>query len=375
MAVTVTNNPTINIEVAEHNDLSSELNGNIKDYQTFASQLSVASSTSTAADRFGFLGTEGSSDNLKIDINLLRRREQKWLKMLSSPETWNMYFTKQYKKVQSRCRKGIPPSIRPTAWLYLSSAIALKDKDQKGQTKYERLCKKKGEAKWLEDIQKDLDRNFPTHELFGGEFGHIGKNELFNVLKAYSVYNPAVGYCQAQAPIAALLLMNMPAEDAFWCLQTISDQILKGYYAEGMVAIQADGNALFALLKISSPAVHAHMTEQEIEPMLFMQEWFLCAYSRTLPWSSVLRIWDMFMCDGYSVIFKVGLVLLKCTLTKEARKECPTMYETLSKLKELPNRVTNEEFLVKNVISINISDEHIRQERSKQHAKKTNKSI
>ena len=75
------------------------------------------------------------------------------------------------------------------------------------------------------------------------------------------------------------------------------------------------------------------------------------------------------------MIFKVALVLLKCTLTKEVRKECPTMYETLSKLKELPSKVTNEEFLVKNVININISDEHIRQERSKQHVKKSNKSI
>lgn len=32
------------------------------------------------------------------------------------------------------------------------------------------------------------------------------------MLKAYTVHRPEEGYCQAQAPIAAVLLMHMPAE-------------------------------------------------------------------------------------------------------------------------------------------------------------------
>lgn len=32
------------------------------------------------------------------------------------------------------------------------------------------------------------------------------------MLKAYTLYRPDEGYCQAQAPIAAVLLMHMPAE-------------------------------------------------------------------------------------------------------------------------------------------------------------------
>lgn len=32
------------------------------------------------------------------------------------------------------------------------------------------------------------------------------------MLKAYTLYRPEEGYCQAQAPIAAVLLMHMPAE-------------------------------------------------------------------------------------------------------------------------------------------------------------------
>lgn len=35
---------------------------------------------------------------------------------------------------------------------------------------------------------------------------------LFRVLKAYTQYQPDEGYCQAQGPVAAVLLMNMPAQ-------------------------------------------------------------------------------------------------------------------------------------------------------------------
>ena len=61
----------------------------------------------------------------------------------------------------------------------------------------------RGNQKWIDAIEKDLHRNFPTHELFGGVYERIGQSELYRVLKAYSVLNPVDGYCQAMAPIAA----------------------------------------------------------------------------------------------------------------------------------------------------------------------------
>lgn len=43
-------------------------------------------------------------------------------------------------------------------------------------------------------------------------FSFRRQQDLFRVLKAYTLYRPEEGYCQAQAPIAAVLLMHMPAE-------------------------------------------------------------------------------------------------------------------------------------------------------------------
>ena len=64
----------------------------------------------------GFIN--GNVDS-EIDLEVLRRREQKWLHMSNN---WDNFMVHHYKKVRSRCRKGIPPATRPRAWFYLCGA-------------------------------------------------------------------------------------------------------------------------------------------------------------------------------------------------------------------------------------------------------------
>ncbi|RCN49669.1 hypothetical protein ANCCAN_04293 [Ancylostoma caninum] len=45
--------------------------------------------------------------------------------------------------------------------------------------------------------------------------GGRGQASLFNVIKAYSIHDKEVGYCQGSAFIVGLLLMQMPEEEAF----------------------------------------------------------------------------------------------------------------------------------------------------------------
>ncbi|CAG7636464.1 unnamed protein product [Allacma fusca] len=294
---------------------------------------------------------------------VIRRRELKWLNMLS---TWDHYMRRDFKTVRSRCRKGIPRSVRGRAWFYLCGATYLQ---KKSPTLFSDLLRQEGKQQCIEDIRKDVHRQFPLHEIFTEE-GHgyvCFQEDLFRVLKAYSIYNADEGYCQAHAPIAATLLMHMPAEDAFWCLQAICDKYLKGYYSPGMSALKLDGDILFGLLKRVAPSVYKHLKKQKIEPVLYMTEWFLCAFTRTLPWSTVLRVWDMFLCEGVKVLFRVALVVLKYTLGRsEILKRCPTMYETLPMLKSLPNFVTHEQFLVFQIGRLDITDDQMRKEHLKQ---------
>lgn len=236
--------------------------------------------------------------------------------------------------------------------------------------KFAELDKHPGDPRWVDDIRKDLHRQFPQHEMFVKDHGH-GQEDLFRILKAYSVLNPAVGYCQGQAPIAAVLLMHMPAEHAFWCLVAVCDKYLRGYYSPGLDAVQLDGEILFALLKRVSPSAHRHLKKQRVDPIMYMTEWFMCAYSRTLPWATVLRVWDVFLCEGVKVLFKVALVLLRGVLGGgDLGKRYPAMFETLEALRSLPEPLVQEDYLVTQFIQLDVTSHDMMKEHQRQIAKR-----
>ncbi|KAM4709542.1 TBC1 domain family member 10A [Discoglossus pictus] len=309
-------------------------------------------------DRYGFLlrseGDGGLQEELPVDV--LRQREAKWLDMLGN---WDKWMAKRHKKIKLRCQKGIPPSLRGRAWQYLSGS---KVKMEQNKNKFDELDSMEGDPKWVDIIERDLHRQFPFHEMFVARGGH-GQQDLFRVLKAYTLYQPEEGYCQAQAPIAAALLMHMPAEQAFWCLVQICEKYLPGYYSEKLEAIQLDGRILFSLLRKVSTVAYKHLSKQKIDPILYMTEWFMCAFSRTLPWSSVLRVWDMFFCEGVKIIFRVALILLKYSLgSSEKLKSCQGQYETMEKLKAIDPKYMHENFLIPEIIELPISERDVERE-------------
>jgi len=294
----------------------------------------------------------------KLPIKVIQERELKWVDMLANFDEW---MSKRFKKIKSRCRKGIPQSMRAKAWMHLTGAVLLKQ--QKPNYYAECLANPRHVeiGKYVEDIKKDLHRQFPSHEMF---MKREGREMLQNVLMAYAVHNREVGYCQAQGPIAALLLMHMPEEDAFWMLIRISDYYLTEYYKPGLEKVQIDGRALFHLFKRENPAAAKLMQQQSIDPILYMTEWYMCIYARTLPWCTVLRIWDMFFCEGVKVLYRVGLYLMNVAFShdkhKFARAQQQGMYETLSLLKNLPVHALKESVLVRDSCLIKVGEAELK---------------
>ncbi|XP_021093114.1 TBC1 domain family member 10B isoform X1 [Heterocephalus glaber] len=313
-------------------------------------------------DKYGFLGGSQYSGSLEssIPVDVARQRELKWLEMFNN---WDKWLSRRFQKVKLRCRKGIPSSLRAKAWQYLSNSKELLEQNP---GRFEELERAPGDPKWLDVIEKDLHRQFPFHEMFAARGGH-GQQDLYRILKAYTIYRPDEGYCQAQAPVAAVLLMHMPAEQAFWCLVQICDKYLPGYYSAGLEAIQLDGEIFFALLRRASPLAHRHLRRQRIDPVLYMTEWFMCIFARTLPWASVLRVWDMFFCEGVKIIFRVALVLLRHTLgSVEKLRSCQGMYETMEQLRNLPQQCMQEDFLVHEVTNLPVTEALIERENAAQ---------
>ena len=66
-------------------------------------------------------------------------------------------------------------------------------------------------------IVKDVYRTFSMLEKFNQKV-QTGENKLYNLLKAYSLYDPEVGYTQGMNFIAGLILLHIDDEALAWII-------------------------------------------------------------------------------------------------------------------------------------------------------------
>ncbi|CAH8520990.1 unnamed protein product [Schistosoma turkestanicum] len=234
---------------------------------------------------------------------------------------------------------------------------------------YTNYCLQEGTAANCDQIRRDIDRQFPFHELFSKKGGH-GQESLYTLLKAYTIRHPEKGYCQGQAPLAAVLLMFMPEVDAFWTFNEICERYLESYYDDGLERVQIDGDVLYALLKSIHPPIYKFLKKYSVEPNLVVLEWFMCAYTRTLPWAAVLRIWDMFFCDGKIILFKVAVVLLNRLFGHPShRKSCQGLDDILIRLREVSTVIDKLDNFIREVVRVPITAKELSQQIVRQSQK------
>lgn len=162
--------------------------------------------------------------------------------------------------------------------------------------------------KWTSQIEKDLPRTFPGHPALDED----GRNALRHLLTAYARHNPDVGYCQAMNFFAALLLLMMPEENAFWTLAGIIDNYFEGYYSEKMLESQVDQLVLDDLVRKHFPRLVTHLDALGVQVAWVSGPWFLSIFVNMLPWESVLRVWDVLLYEGNrSMLFRTALALIE----------------------------------------------------------------
>ncbi|KAM9491513.1 EVI5-like protein isoform 1-T1 [Salvelinus alpinus] len=139
--------------------------------------------------------------------NLSHLEEDTWILWGRIVNEWDEWRRKKDKLLKELIRKGIPHHFRAIVWQLLGNATDMPVKNQ-----YSELLKMSSPCEKL--IRRDIARTYPEHEFFKGQ-DSLGQEVLFNVMKAYSLVDREVGYCQGSAFIVGLLLMQMPEEEAF----------------------------------------------------------------------------------------------------------------------------------------------------------------
>ncbi|CAI5484526.1 unnamed protein product [Closterium sp. Yama58-4] len=184
----------------------------------------------------GVVGVHGPQASLlEKEERLLYIKEERevrrWRAMIGlGPMDWNLYQRKHPREVKKRIRQGVPDCLRGIVWQLLSGSrefLLMNEGAYEHMLLYELSINEMDIIRdinrtfpfpllllpfypryWQHmllyelsnnemDIIRDINRTFPTHVYFMQKHGP-GQRALFNVLKAYSVYDKKIGYVQVR---------------------------------------------------------------------------------------------------------------------------------------------------------------------------------
>ncbi|KAL0576653.1 GTPase-activating protein [Marasmius crinis-equi] len=199
--------------------------------------------------------------------------------------------------------RGIPDTLRGMVWQLMAAS-----KDVELESKYLKLLK--DTSPHDKAILRDLGRTFPHHDFFTDGQG-IGQENLYNVLKAYSLYDPQVGYCQGLPFVVAILLLNMPDEEAFSLLVRLMEVYdLRGHFLPEMPKLQLRLFQFDRLVEELLPVLHVHFLRQGVKSSMYCSQWFLTMFSYRFPLEIVFRIYDNCLANGIEAMFGFSIALL-----------------------------------------------------------------
>ncbi|XP_074185497.1 TBC1 domain family member 4 isoform X5 [Rhinolophus sinicus] len=259
--------------------------------------------------------------------------------------------------IHTSLKEGVPKSRRGEIWQFLALQYRLRhrlpNKQQPPDISYKELLKQLTAQQHA--ILVDLGRTFPTHPYFSAQLGS-GQLSLFNLLKAYSLLDKEVGYCQGISFVAGVLLLHMSEEQAFEMLKFLMyDLGFRKQYRPDMMSLQIQMYQLSRLLHDYHRDLYNHLEENEISPSLYAAPWFLTLFASQFPLGFVARVFDIIFLQGTEVIFKVALSLLSSQET--LIMECENFENIVEFLKStLPDMNTSEmEKIITQVFEMDIS--------------------
>ncbi|CAK9019882.1 Ecotropic viral integration site 5 protein homolog (EVI-5) (Neuroblastoma stage 4S gene protein) [Durusdinium trenchii] len=308
-------------------------------------------------DRYGFATTDESEDRASMStMSLVRNRQtyvsrvetpkqrkrrirletlraQKWLRMLAN---WDVQLTKKRPRLERRVRKGIPDCFRDRAWPLLVAAHA-PDRALLGgdQVRFDALLSRANVSvdpevdKIRESISRDIGRTFPRHVIFQRKNG-IGQKSLTNVLRAYAMVDVEVGYCQGMGFIAGMLLGYLPQHrtfEMFWPLMLCEPWCMAELYKPGMPGSQLVLAQFEELLKKHVPDVAAHLERENIVPSMYATQWFITVFTYNFPFDVVVRVWDIFLIEGWVIVHQVAIAIMKQNRQQILRKSFEQILE------------------------------------------------
>ncbi|KAM4721610.1 ecotropic viral integration site 5 protein homolog isoform 1-T1 [Rhinophrynus dorsalis] len=253
------------------------------------------------------------------------QEEDSWLLWGRIVNEWEEVFKKKEKQIKELVRKGIPHHFRAIVWQLLCNAQNMPIKEQ-----YSDLLKMTSPCEKL--IRRDIARTYPEHDFFK-EKDSLGQEVLFNVMKAYSLVDREVGYCQGSAFIVGLLLMQMPEEEAFCVfVKLMQDYRLRELFKPSMAELGLCMYQFECMIQEQLPELYVHFQAQSFHTSMYASSWFLTIFLTSFPLPIATRIFDIFMSEGLEIVFRAGLAVLQMNQVELMQLDMEGMLQQFQKV-------------------------------------------
>ncbi|KAJ2403260.1 GTPase-activating protein [Coemansia sp. RSA 2559] len=212
---------------------------------------------------------------------------------------------------------GIPKAVRGTVWQVMAGS---RNDPALGAT-FRKLAAQKTEPgsedfKHEKQIRHDLARTFPKLEYFKDTDG-AGQEGLYNVLRAYALFDAEVGYCQGLSFIVGPLLLNMPDEEAFGVLVRLMYRYgLRGHFLPSMDDLQLRLYQFEHAFRETLPRLAAHFHAQGVEHTMYVSQWMMTLFAYRLPIQLTFRLFDVVFAEGLDSLLRFAIAVLKRSQTR-----------------------------------------------------------
>lgn len=272
--------------------------------------------------------------NLKIE------EEKRKLKQIEIEKLWNekifpnWHKYKYNKNIKKFFYEGLPISMRGKIWLLclgnnfsitpeyyeievkkaidiliLTNENQINSNNEEEIKLYYSFIKKINKENSIKYIDLDITRTFSYLGIF--KEGSPMSEDLREILRAFVISRPDIGYIQGLSYIAGLLLIYMSKFQAFVSLlNLVLHSSILSFYRFDEYQIRNRLQIFKQIFYINLPNLCDHFESINLLPEHYIIEWFMTLFSKNLNIDLTSRVWDIYMIDGTKVIYQVSIVIL-----------------------------------------------------------------
>ena len=182
----------------------------------------------------------------------------------------------------------------------------------------ERAKKAKEDSAALAKLEKGIKRDLGSRTSYSKYAVSSGlQDPLFHVLRAYALFDDAVGYPQGMNFMVMPLLIAMPEEEAFCLLVRLMNKYqVRDLFTQDMPGLHLHLYQFERLLEDLEPVLYCHLKRRDVTPNLYATQWFLTMFAYRFPLQLVMRVYDLVLCEGLEgAILKFGMAVIQKNVT------------------------------------------------------------